>query len=78
MGSANLFVFVDGGAGGQSVITDFRPGQDHLMLQGYGGGAVADAAAHAIVTGGATILSLADGTQVSLLHVSAASSQLFL
>ncbi len=77
-GAANLFVFVAGGAGGDSVITDFRPGEDHLMLQGYASAAAADASSHAIVTGSATILSLADGTQVSLLHVSAASSQLFL
>jgi subtilisin-like proprotein convertase family protein len=77
-GAANLFVFVDGAAGGHSAISDFRVGEDHLMLQGYGGGAAADAVSHAIVTGDATILSLADGTQVSLLHVAAASSQVFL
>ncbi len=77
-GAANLFVFVDGGAGGHSVITDFRPGEDHLMLQGYGGAAAADASARAVVSGNATILSFADGTQVSLLHVSAASPQMFL
>ncbi len=77
-GSANLFVFVDGAAGGRSAISDFRVGEDHLMLQGYGSGGAADAVPHAIVTGDATILSLADGTQVSLLHVAAASSQVFL
>ncbi len=77
-GAANLFVFVDGAAGKHSAISDFRVGEDHLMLQGYGGAAAADAVSHAIVTGDATILSLADGTQVSLLHVAAASSQVFL
>ncbi len=77
-GAANLFVFVDGAAGGHSAISDFRVGEDHLMLQGYGDGGAADAVSHAIVTGDATILSLADGTQVSLLHVAAASSQMFL
>jgi len=77
-GAANLFVFVDGAAGGRSVIADFRTGEDHLMLQGYGGSGMTDAVPHAIVSGDATILSLADGTEVSLLHVSAASSQLFL
>ena len=77
-GSANLFVFVDGAAGGRSVIADFRVGEDRLMLQGYGGAAAADAVSHAIVSDGATILSLSDGTQVSLLHVASASSQMFL
>ncbi len=77
-GEANLFVFVDGGAGGRSVITDFRPGQDHLMLQGYGNAAAADAVSHATTTANATIIPLSDGTQLSLLHVAAASTQLFL
>ena len=68
-GGANLFVAVAGAAGGSDVITDFRPGTDQLVLQGYGAGAAAQALGTAREAGGSTQVSLSDGTQLSFLGV---------
>lgn len=62
-GGANVFSFVNGRAGGSDVVTDFRAGVDHLSLQGY---AVGAALSRATVSGGATALTLGDGTRVTL------------
>lgn len=68
-GGANLFSFVAGGAGGADVITDFHRGVDHLSLRGYAAGAAGAALSRAGVSGGATTLTLGDGTRVTLLGV---------
>jgi hypothetical protein len=63
-GGANLFVFIDGRAGGQDVMADFNPARDLVALSGYGPGADADAASRAAVIGGSTLVTLRDGTQI--------------
>ncbi len=65
-GGSNVFAFAFGSAGGSDVITDFRTGVDHLSLQGYAAGAVGAALSQATVSGGATALTLGDGTRVTL------------
>ncbi len=65
-GGSNVFGFVNGRAGGSDVITDFRSGVDHLSLQGYAAGAAGAALSRASVSGGASTLTLGDGTQVTL------------
>ncbi len=68
-GGGNLFVAVRGAAGGSDVITDFHPGSDHLVLQGYGADAAARTLDAATTVGGTTQLALSDGTRISLLGV---------
>ena len=63
-GGANLYSAVAGSAGGSAVITDFTQGVDHLALRGYG--STASVLAQASVSGGATTLSLGDGTRLVL------------
>ena len=65
-GGADLFAFDHASGGGNTVITDFQNGIDHLTLQGYGSNAVAAALGSATVSGGSTFLSLQDGTHVTL------------
>jgi Ca2+-binding RTX toxin-like protein len=65
-GGSNLFAFVKGNAGGQDIITDFETGTDHLSLLGYGSNAVNAALHGASTSGGATTLTLGDGTHVVL------------
>ena len=62
-GATNLQV-VDGAAGGIVVIEGFRPGIDHVELFGY----QASQQSVAII-GGSTVISLADGTKVTLMGV---------
>ncbi len=77
-GGANLYSFVNGQAGGADVITDFHRGTDRLSLQGYGGAAASQALAGAVHSGGATVLSLADGTSVTLQNVAGLTAADFL
>lgn len=60
---ANTYEFVNGHAGGSVVITDFRPGTDHLSLQGYGSNA---GPAALRTSAGPLSLALPDDTKVIL------------
>lgn len=62
-GGANTYEFVNGHAGGNVVIMDFRPGTDHLSLQGYGSNA---GPAALQTSAGPLSLLLPDGTKVVL------------
>lgn len=64
-----LLGFVNGQGGGNDQIIGFRPGTDHLQLNGYGLGAVTAALDHAAVAGGATNLTLFDNTRITLVGV---------
>ena len=63
-----LFDFVSGTAGSVS-ISGFDPGKDKLALFGYDGSEAAKALHTTSVTGGNTMLSLTDGTHITLLDV---------
>ena len=67
---ADLFGVIAGQAGGTALITDFQPGMDHLLLQGFTASGVSAALAQASVSGGTTTLVLPDGTHVTLAGVS--------
>ena len=70
-GSGALDVlFAAGHAGGALTINNFNPGLDHIVASGYGAGAAQAAYAGAQVIGGSTVLSLTDGSTVTLAGVS--------
>lgn len=60
----DLFVVSNGAAGRTVTIADFTAGQDRVSLQGYAANAIPAALATARTAGGATTVSLTDGTQV--------------
>lgn len=61
---ADTFQFSAGSTGGSDVIVGFRPGTDHLALAGYAGATI-------FAHNGASAVQLSDGTQITLLGVSA-------
>ena len=61
----DLYAFSQGSAGGNDVISGFKVGTDQIGLYGYDPSTVQTQS-----TGGNTTLSLADGTQITLLGVS--------
>jgi len=64
----DLFDFVSGRVG-PVTISGFDAAHDRLALFGYGQNEVANAVHGANVTGGSTVLSLSDGTHITLLGV---------
>ncbi len=66
MASGDVFAFVDGGAGGSELISGFRTGTDVLALRGYPGSGTMAGIANSQVTGGSTVLTLADNTRITL------------
>ncbi len=62
----NTFAFTDGSGGGTDVIVGFKAGQDKVALSGFSGPAVAQQQ----VTGGSTVVTLTDGTNVVFSGVS--------
>ena len=61
--ASNVFEFDTAHAGGSHTITDFTEGRDKIDLAGYDSAA---ALASATTGGGNTILTLSDGTQITL------------
>ncbi|MGI4978067.1 MAG: beta strand repeat-containing protein, partial [Janthinobacterium lividum] len=56
----NTFAFTSGNGGGTDVIVGFKAGQDQVSLAGFAGPAVAAQQ----ITGGSTVVTLTDGTNV--------------
>ncbi len=63
---ADLFAAVNGGAGGTELISGFRVGTDQIALRGYAGSGTMAGIASSQVTGGSTVLTLADNTRITL------------
>ena len=62
----DVYDVISGTAGGQDLILGFKPGQDAVNLYGYQSGA-----AHIASAGGSTALTLADGTHITFVGLSA-------
>lgn len=76
-GGADVYLFAAGKAGGTDVFYDFKAGEDHIVLQGYGSGAANAAIASAKVAGGSTTFALSDNTRVTLVNVGALQRSFF-
>ena len=63
---ANVVTFVNGGAGGSDVISSFKVGTDQIALRGYAGSGTMAGITSSQVTGGSTVLTLADNTRITL------------
>ncbi len=63
-GGINGLLFTNGRAGGVDVVSGWDAGRDYVFLIGYGGGADAQAAASQVQSGGNTVVTLADHTQI--------------
>ena len=59
------------------MFYDFKAGEDHIALQGYGSGAANAAIASAKVAGGSTTFALSDNTRVTLVNVGALQRSFF-
>ncbi len=66
-GGLNAFVFINGQAGGHDVITDWDPSRDYVFLVNYGAAADGAAVASQVQSGGSTVVTLADHTQITFL-----------
>jgi Ca2+-binding RTX toxin-like protein len=66
---AELIGFVNGRGGGNDQVFGFRNGMDHLHLTNFAPGEAETAVDRAVVTGGATVLTLSDNTRVTLIGV---------
>lgn len=66
-GAAVTYDFVSGHGGGNDTITGFRIGTDQMSFQGVG-------VASSTETGGSTLMTLTDGTQVTLVGVAGAGA----
>jgi Ca2+-binding RTX toxin-like protein len=68
-GGSNLFAFTSGSSlgGGNNVIGDFNTATDHLGFLGYG--TASQILSNATVVGGSTIISLSDGTKITLVGI---------
>ncbi len=74
-GGSELLDLVDGSGGGLDFVTGFNPAEDMVQFAGYGAGAAAAVAAQND-SGGASWISLPDGTVIAfvgLAHLSAAN-----
>ncbi len=60
----DLFTFLNGSAGGSDVISGFKVGTDQIQLFGYGADPARTAA-----NGGSTVVTLSDGTTITLVGV---------
>ena len=65
----DLFAAVNGGGGGSLMVSGFRVGTDQLALRGYAGSGTMAGITNSQVTGGSTVLTLADNTRITLLGV---------
>ena len=63
----NVMSFVNGGAAGNDVIGGFKVGTDTLALRSYAGSGTMAGISGTQVIGGSTVLTLVDGTHVTLL-----------
>ena len=61
---ASVYDVVKGAAGGNDVLTGFRPSIDRIDLFGYAAGDV-----HVTTKGGSTVISMVDGTRITLVGV---------
>jgi hypothetical protein len=75
---ADLFGFFNGAGIGHVTIDDFVAGTDQLSLQGFAANAVALAVAGQTFSGGATHITLLDGTDVTLTGVASLSASNFI
>jgi Ca2+-binding RTX toxin-like protein len=68
-GGSNLFAFTAGASlgGGNNVIGDFNVTKDHLGFLGYG--SASQILANSTVVGGSTVISLTDGTKITLVGI---------
>ena len=63
---ADLFAAVNGGGGGSELVVGFRVGTDQIALRGYAGSGTMAGVTNSQVTGGSTVLTLADNTRITL------------
>ncbi len=70
----DLFIFVNGAAGGIDTIWNFQQGQDHVALFGYGRGIVRFLLNTASVAGGSTTITLPDNTHITFGNVAQLNS----
>jgi len=62
---SDVFAFIKGQSGGTDLIVNFNSAEK-IALQGYGAGEAAHAFATSTVASGATLVTLTDGTQITL------------
>ncbi len=62
----SVYDVVKGAAGGTDVLNGFKPSTDRIDLFGYAAGDV-----HVTTSGGSTVVSLVDGTRITLVDVTA-------
>jgi hypothetical protein len=62
--ASDLYIFVNGGAGGTDTIWNFTPGQDLVALFGYGN-IVPALLQSAFVAAGSTTITLPDNTHIT-------------
>jgi hypothetical protein len=63
-GAPSTYTFVNGAAGGTETIWGFRPGTDHVSLQGYAANALDTAFGASFRIGLSTGITLSDGTTI--------------
>ncbi len=63
---ADLFAAVNGGGGGTELVVGFRVGTDQIALRSYAGSGTMAGITNSQVTGGSTVLTLADNTRITL------------
>ncbi len=68
-GGTNGLLFINGRVGGTDVIDNWDPSHDYLFLIGYGAAADQQAAASQVQSGGNTLVTLADHTQIWFMGV---------
>jgi Ca2+-binding RTX toxin-like protein len=73
----DIFAFVKGQAGGTDVVQNFNLGSDKVAVQAYGPHAVQDALNTQQQSGGATIITLPDGTKITFTGVATLNSSNF-
>ena len=76
LGAQNTYDVIAGHAGGNLTIDDFRLGTDTLSITGYSATDLASALSGAVTTASGTMLTLSDGTSVTLLGLSHAPSNM--
>lgn len=64
-GGADLFMFINGQAGGNDVVWNFSQGTDRVMLSNYAPDVVATVLSSAVSSGGSTTIMLPDNTRIT-------------
>jgi hypothetical protein len=67
--ASDLYVFVNGTAGGSDTIWNFAQGQDHVAMFGYGTNIVPSLLRSAAVAGGSMTMTLPDNTRITFANV---------